>query len=86
MFFTLERGVMCTHWASALLLPLLLEVEDVSADAFLREALRISIEMLRDQPHVAVVGLGGPQALVPQIEVFGEAGQRTIFMVVVKRI
>ena len=63
-----------------------LDVEDVVAQLRLRNQGGILARMLLDQAQVAVVGMPGPIAIVPQVEQLGELGHRGEGMGVVHRI
>jgi hypothetical protein len=69
-------------------LPFLLDfdVKEVVADLVLDQRRRVALEILVEQAHVPVIGMGGAVAIVAQREELGELVHRRIRVIIVHRI
>ena len=66
--------------------PVLLQVDDVAADLFLSQILRILPEMLIQQPQRTLVGLHRSQRHVLELQMLGKELHYSVFVVVMKRV
>ena len=66
--------------------PVLLQVDDVTADLFLSQILRILPEMLIQQPQCTVVSLHRSERHVPELKMLGKELHTIVFVIVMKRV